>query len=165
VFHGDLFLIQNLFVPSDIEVIFLALPYNGGRFANSGLRVVEHLQSDATQSLELLALAHRPSLSAAEKAALANVPAEQSGLNIGNPIGPIACGVGLFLAAAAVEVAVVAVTFAITGKVDIEHMEHVSPAEIKKLGPAASARELVRMRSEFLANRKTVHRAGKKASH
>jgi hypothetical protein len=74
-------------------------------------------------------------------------------LNIGNPLGPIACGVGLLVAAVVVEAAVVAVTFAITGKVDIEHMAHLSPGTIKELGPAASARELVQMRRQFLGTR------------
>ena len=160
VLHGDLLLVESLFVPRDLEVAFIALPYNGGRFADGGLLLVEHPLSEDVESLEVVALAHAPNLTNAERVALANVPPEQSALNIGNPLGPIACGVGLLVAAVVVEAVVVAVTFAITGKVDIEHMAHLSAAELQELRPAASARELVQMRRAYLGKRSILAKSG-----
>ena len=58
--------------------------------------------------------------------------------------------VGLLVAAVVVEAVVVAVTFAITGKVDVEHIEHIDPATILQLGPTATARQLVEMRRQAL---------------
>lgn len=160
VLHGDMLLVESLFVPRDLEVAFIPLPYNGGRFADGGLRLVEHPLSEDVESLDILALAHAPSLSKAEQAALAQVPPEQYALNIGDPLGPRACGTGLLVAAVVVEVAVVAVTFAITGSIDMEHMDHMSAGELKKLGPAASARQLVQMRRAFLGRRTIARRRG-----
>lgn len=78
------------------------------------------------------------------------VPASQVGLNIGSALVTHACSVVLLVVAVVVEVAVVAATFAITGAIDLEHMTHIDAADIKKMGAAASARELVRLRRSHL---------------
>lgn len=136
-----------------MEVAVVPLPYNGGRLAEKGLQLIEHPLSDEVDSLEAIALRHRPDLTAAEAAALEKVPPAESALNIGNSPGNQACSVVLLTVAVVVEVAIVVVTFTITGKVDIEHVEHFSDAELRELGPAATARELVQRRRTALMAR------------
>jgi len=149
VLHGGVCMMQNLFVPENMDVVFLPLPYNGGALAD--LVLVEHPVSEDVESLDVIALRHDPRLTAAERAAVDSVAALQSTLNVGYGPGPVACGTVLLTVAVVVEVAVVAVTFAITGKVSIEHIDHLGAGEIRKMGPNRAARELVAMRRQYLA--------------
>src|SRR5262245_37665329 len=114
--YGGRTLLEGLFVPDDLEVAFVPLPYNGGLLADDGIVLIEHPRTDDAEPLDVLVLRHAPPLTKAERAAIAKVPKEQRAMNVGNPLGPRACSVLLLTAAVAVEVAVVAVTFAITGK-------------------------------------------------
>jgi hypothetical protein len=155
VLHGNLVLLENLFVPKDLEVAFVPFPYNGGALAETGLVLVEHPVSEDAEPLDVLVLRHTPELSKAERAALEKVPAEQRALNLGRGPGIQACSVALLVVAVVVEVAVVAVTFAITGSIDLRHMDHIDPAEIKKMGPAKTARALVEKRRQFLQTKQT----------
>src|SRR5207237_7290422 len=125
------------------------LPYNGGRLARGGFTLAEHPRTEEDTSLDVLVLRNTPPLSKAERSALTKVPAEQRELNVGTGPGEVAC-VTLVVAAVVVEAAIVAVTFAITGKVDLEHMEHLDPSMISQIGPSATARMLVNMRREVL---------------
>ncbi len=154
VLHGDMLLVENLFVPEDLEVAFVSFPYNGGHLATGGLTLVEHPRSEKIKPLDVLVLRHMPELTKAERAALVKVPAEQRALNVGSTLIPRACSVVLLTAAVVAEVAIVAVTYAITGKVDLEHMEHINPADLKKMGPSKSARVLVEKRRGFLKRKK-----------
>jgi hypothetical protein len=161
VLHGDRTLVEGLFVPSDLEVAFLPLPYNGALLADDGIVLVEHPLADDAEALDILVLRHAPPLTKAERAAIGKVPKEQRAMNVGNSLGPRACSVLLLTAAVAVEVAVVAVTFAITGKVDLMHMAHIRPSDLKKMGPSKSARVLAEKRRELLKRKpkkkKTLH--------
>ena len=162
VLHGDLVLLENLFVPKDLEVAFVPFPYNGGDLAETGLVLVEHPLSEDAEPLDVLVLRHAPELTKAERAALEKVPSEQKALNLGRGPGIQACSVVLLTLAVVAEVAVVAVTFAITGSIDLRHMDHIDPAEITKLGPARTARALVEKRRQFLRTKQT-HRKQKLA--
>jgi hypothetical protein len=150
VLHGDRVLLEGLFVPGDLEVAFIPLPYNGGELAAGGIVVVEHPIAEDTDSLDILVLRHAPPLTRAEESAIRKVPAHQKAMNVGYTLGPRACSVLLLLAAVVVEAAVVAVTYAITGKVHLEHMAHIRPSELKRMGPSMSARELVKKRRSVL---------------
>lgn len=150
VLHGDVVLLENLFVPTDLEVAFVPFAYNGGALARTGLVLVEHPISEDAESLDVIALRHAPELSKAEQAALEKVPAEQTALNLGRNPGIHACSVVLLVAAVVVEVAVVAATFAITGGVNQLHVEHIDPERIRDMGPAKTARALVEMRRRAL---------------
>lgn len=159
VLHGDRVLLESLFVPKDLEVAFVPFPYNGGVLANTGLMLIEHPASEEAESLDVLALRHAPELTKAERAALDKVPPEQVALNLGRGPGIQACSVLLLAAAVVVEVAVVAATFAITGKVSIVHMQPIGEVQIRELGPAGTARALVEMRRKFLQTPQTQKRA------
>jgi hypothetical protein len=150
VMHGELTLIESLFVPADMEVIFVPLAYNGGRLVQEGLVIVEHPVSEDAEQLEILAVRHAPRLTPAERAAVDKVPPQQLALNLGFGPGPVECSVALATALLVAEVVIVAVTFAITGKVHLEHMEHLSDSKIAKMGANAAARSLVELRREFL---------------
>lgn len=148
--YGGTTLVENVFVPEDLDVALITLPYNGGRLAAGGFSLVEHPRTDDAASLDVLVLRNTPPKTKAEAAALSKVPSEQRALNVGRGPGDVACSVLLLVAAVAVEAAVVAVTFAITGKVDVEHIEHIDPGTILELGPAATARQMVELRRQAL---------------
>lgn len=150
VLHGDRVLLEGLFVPSDLEVAFIPLPYNGGQLAAGGIVVVEHPIAEDTDPLDILVLRHAPALTKAEHSALKKVPAHQKAMNVGHHLGPKACSVLLLTVAVVVEAAFVAVTYAITGKVHLDHMAHIKPSDLKKMGPSMSARELVKKRKTLL---------------
>jgi hypothetical protein len=152
---GDMVLVENLVVPKEIEVAFLPFPYNGGELGNTGFVLVEHPVSEDVDPLDILVLRHMPKLSKAERAAVDKVPAEQRATNVGRGPGPKACSVVLLTLTVLAEAAIVAVTYAITGKVDLEHMKHLDPGDIKKMGSGKSARVLVEKRREYLKKRKT----------
>jgi len=153
VLHGDTVLTESLFVPKDMEIAFVPFPYNGGALADRGLVLIEHPVSEDVEPLDVLALRHPPELSKAERAALNSVPPEQNSLNVGRSAGSHACSVVALTLAVVAEVAIVAVTFAITGGISRAHMEHIDDGDIRKMGPAKTARELVRMRREFLGTK------------
>jgi hypothetical protein len=148
--YGGATLAPYLFVPKDLDVAIVNLPYNGGRLARGGFSLAEHPRTEEDISLDVLVLRNTPPLSKAEVSALAKVPEAQRELNVGAGPGEVACSVVLLTLAVVAEVAVVAVTFAITGKVDLEHMEHIEPDTILQIGPSATARMLVSMRRKVL---------------
>lgn len=152
VLHGDVMVVENLFVSDDIEVVFVPLPYNGGDLAEGGLVLVEHPVSEDVEPLDILVLQHAPKLTKAEIAAVNKVVVGQRPLNVGYGPGPRACGTVALTVAVVAEVAIVAVTFAITGKVALEHMASLDPAEIETMGPGQTARALVARRRAYLAN-------------
>ena len=150
VMHGDLKLLENLFVPDDLEVALLQFPYNGGKLAKSGIALIEHPASEEVAPIDVVVLRHAPSLTKAEIAAIEKVPAEQNALNLGYGPGLVACSVVLLTVAVVVEVAVVAVTFAVTGGIEFEPMERLDAGEISEMGAAKTARVLVEMRRRQL---------------
>jgi hypothetical protein len=154
VAHGGLLRLENLFVPDDMEVAIVPLPYNGGKLAGRGLVILEHPISEDVEPLDVIALQHRPDLTEAERAALDRVPPEQAALNVGRGLGDQACSVVILTVAVVVEVAIVVVTFTITGGVSLEHMEHLTNEQLRELGPAPAARTLVQKRREILMSRK-----------
>jgi len=153
VYYGDALLLENLFVPDDLEVAFIPFPYNGGKLADARLLLVEHPVSDNVKPLDVLVLRHLPELTKAERAALQKVPAEQRAMNVGRGPGPRACSVVILTLAVVAEAAVVAVTYAITGKVHLGHMQHINPGDLKKMGARKSARVLVEKRRKFLGRK------------
>jgi hypothetical protein len=150
--YGGKELAQNIFVPSGLGVAVITLPYNGGRLARKAFSWVEHARTEATPSLDVLVLRHTPPLTDAERVALNQVPAELREMFIGDGPGPVACSVVIFLVAVVVEVAIVAATWAAAGAHNIEEMAHLSPAEISRIGPNATAQRLTEMRREALQN-------------
>ena len=119
----------------------------GGKLADARLLLVEHPVSDNVKPLDVLVLRHLPELTKAERAALQKVPAEQRAMNVGRGPGPRACSVVILTLAVVAEAAVVAVTYAITGKVHLGHMQHINPGDLKKMG-ARKIRSCARGKAE-----------------
>jgi hypothetical protein len=134
------------------------LPYNGGRLPKTAFTLVEHYRDGDDAALDVVLLWHIPPLSRAEVAALRQAPSDQLELNVGH-LGPEgACSVVALTVAVAVELAIVAVTFAITeARKEIPEI-HLPDDKIRDLGPASSARELLALRRAILDGR--VRRSG-----
>ncbi|RYG24114.1 hypothetical protein EON82_11825, partial [bacterium] len=90
-------LASSLFLPEDIPVVALALPYNGGEFDPAAFVLVEHLREGSDVEFEGLILRHSPELTEAEREALRLVPPDQDENNVG--------GIGMCFAACAIAVA------------------------------------------------------------
>jgi hypothetical protein len=151
--YGGATLVENLFVPEDLEVTVVNLPYNGGRIAPEGFTLAEYYLEDEVPSLDILVLKSEPPLSAAEKAALKAVPEDMLAINVANGPGEGACDILLLTAAVAVEVVVEWATFTLVKAFDDHSMDHINPGAIKELGPVGTARALVNLRREILQGR------------
>ena len=153
--YGGATLATGVFVPEEGEVGVLILPYNGGRLARWGFTWVEHVREDGA-ALEALVVRHAPPLTRAEAAALRMAPADQAELNVGLASFLPHAGVEAFVVGFAVGIAVgavvIAVARAVHGGVEIaEHLHHHRADDvIRDLGPAATARELLRIRRDVL---------------
>lgn len=144
--HGGESLASNLFLPEYAEVGCVIFAYNGGELDADGFTLVEYIQSDE-HCLEVVLLRHSPELTAAEKAALNAVPQDQRTRSVGN-VAPentvVAAGAVLVASAAVYAVAYVAACSAYCYLTPEE--VHLSDEEIQRLGPSASARELIHLR-------------------
>ncbi len=147
-------LVENITLPMDLEMGVIVLPYNGGELSPGGLQWIEFHHPHVEAGLDVIAVYNQPSLTPAEIAALKLVPAEQVGLNVGYGPGEVACSVLLLTVAVVVEVAVVAVTYTITGS-DRRFNAEVSPEAIAELGPVGTAAALLQMRKSILSGERS----------
>ncbi len=160
--YGGNTLNSGIFVPAKIDCAVAVFPYIGGRLSPQGFQLVEYPKDGSTERLEGVVVETSPELSAAELAALKLVPPAQLGRTIGTAISCRttwwAVGlVGTGLATAATVGALAAATVIGTAAVILFQMgkeSHLSEAQIKKLGPAASARQLLALRREALLSGK-----------
>ncbi len=146
--YGGQTLATNLFPPPGLEAVVLHNPYNGGRLKPDELTLVEHHREGDETHLAALALRHEPPLTPAEKAAVEAVPENQLEMNMRASGG---CCDSLTDFAQVV----IAVTFAVLCGAAIDRLgevEHLTEREIKRLGPAASARRIVQLRMEALGH-------------
>lgn len=146
--YGGLTLASNYFVPGDAACSAVVLPYNGGRLARQGFTLVEHWRAADDSPLQAVALLHAPPLTAAEKAALEQVPADQLELNVGKSY---MCWALSAIALAALVTLAAICTY--QPESDDDHRgpgDHLDEDEILALGPAATARELLRLRRRKL---------------
>ncbi|MFE3029863.1 hypothetical protein, partial [Nocardia tengchongensis] len=90
-----------------------------------------------------------PPLSPAERAALAQVPEDQLEGNM--TVNGSCCHNGTFIMWAAMA-ATVAVICALAVRADEEEQQHLTDEQIRRLGPAATARELLDIRREALGH-------------
>jgi hypothetical protein len=135
-------LAQSLFVPEDLDVCVVPMPYNGGQLALDEFTLVEHHLPNAEDRLEAVAIRHAPALTRAEQAALNAVPADQNEWNVGSPM----------MCYALTGVAIVGVVIAATSFCyQIEAPEEAIPEEeINAIGPAATARKLLAIRRRII---------------
>jgi hypothetical protein len=172
VYYGGAPLNRGLFLPKGVELAVTILPYNGGRLTSDGFSLVEFYKEGSNEGLEGLVVRSDPPLTAAERAALRQVPAGERGRNVGPALPSCRTtwwAVGVVAAtlatAAALQVAAAAgVTWtgaiAITGGMlrSGREPEHLDPQEIAQLGPAASARRLLALRRDAIGRRRTSAR-------
>ncbi|MFC7427063.1 hypothetical protein [Nocardia tengchongensis] len=145
--YGGRTLATNVFPPDDLGMVVLDNPYNGGQLNPATLTLVEHRRDDAEGGLEAVALKCAPPLTPAERAALAQVPEDQLEGNITVEARCAHNGTFVVWAALAVTVAVIC-TAAVMA--DEEQQQHLSDDQIQRLGPSATARELLDLRREAL---------------
>jgi hypothetical protein len=151
--YGSATLATGVFVPEENEVGALIVAYNGGRLARGGFTLVEHVR-EADAALDVLVVRHAPPLTRAEAAALRLAPADQAELNVGlSGLAPQACGAVAFFAGYAIGLTIVAYAYMAGHVVDDQPDHHLSEDAIAALGPAATARELLRRREEILSAR------------
>ena len=147
--YGGRTLATNVFVPEDLGFVVLDNPYNGGELYPQHFTLVEHRRDDAELALDAVALRHAPPLTAAERAAVELVPAEQLEANV--TLNASCCDNWTFAVWTAG-----AVTFAINCGIPLdvarEQARHLSDEQIGRLGPAASARALLDFRREALGH-------------
>jgi hypothetical protein len=140
-YHGRT-LAQSLFVPDDLDVCVVPMPYNGGHLSLDEFTLVEHYLPDAADRLEAIAIRHAPPLTRAEQAALNAVPEDQNEWNVSSPM----------MCYALTGVAIVAVVIGATSFCyHIESPEETIPeVEIRAIGPAATARRLLAIRRRII---------------
>jgi hypothetical protein len=135
-------LAQSLFVPDDLDVCVVPMPYNGGRLAPDKFTLVEHYVPGTADRFEAIAIRHAPPLTRAEQAALDAVPADQDEWNVSSPM----------MCYALTGVTIVATVIAATSFCyHIEApAETIPEEEIRAIGPAATARKLLAARRRIL---------------
>jgi hypothetical protein len=145
VLYGSKELAGKLTLPDGIEYGAIAFPYNGGVLEDKEFRLVQRHRDGETLEYRTLVVKVRPDLTEIEREALDAVPIDQSFINIGEAsICPAAT------------VALVAIVVALVTQAGIwEEMRSrldevsLSASQIERLGPLASARELVAVRREI----------------
>jgi hypothetical protein len=143
--YGGRTLAKNVFVPPDLDLVWVASPYNGGALSPGELTLVEHLKQEGSPTaLEGLALRFPPSLTAAEQAAIQNVPADQLELNLA-PQGACCDNVTDVLQV------IIAVTFAIMCNNPFPDW-HIFEEELNMLSPTVTAIRLMDIRREALGH-------------
>lgn len=148
--HGGATVASNLFHPKGLECCVVLLPYNGGKLAKGGLQLIERFRppinpGDPGPELESIALVQAPPLTRAEREALRLVPASQLELNVGKASD--CWGVTGIAVAAVVVLLVVAIATLGCAAIDVKPL---TDPQIAKLGPEATARQLLALRRDAL---------------
>ncbi len=140
--YGGRTLATNVTLRPEFDVVFVASPYNGGSLRPSELTLVEHYKEASQESLEAVALRRAPDLTAAEAAALKNVPLEQSELNLA-PNGSCCDSITDIVQI------IIAATFAMACD-PLRRDFHIAEGDLKRISPTAAAIELMDIRREAL---------------
>ncbi|MDW5610315.1 MULTISPECIES: hypothetical protein [Mycolicibacterium] len=144
VMYGDKELAGKLTLPQGDAYGAIGFAYNGGAVNDGDFRFVQHQKNSVDADFSTLVVKVPPDLSEIEKLAVEAVPADMTGLNIGEAtICPIATG-------ALVAIVVALVTCAGGCEKMGEKLDQIrlSKAQLDTLGPLASARELLAVRRE-----------------
>lgn len=146
VVYGSTELIGCLGLPRGIDFGAVGFPYNGGSLDDTSFKVVEHYLGEP-ESYETLIVKVPPRLTELELQAVQAVPAELSEINIGHAtVCPLACG------------GIIAIGIALYTCAGVHHEQLldgfdavVLPADqLERLGPLASARQLLAVRRNIL---------------
>jgi hypothetical protein len=142
--HGRFVLASSLFVPQDLEVAMVPLPYNGGPISRSGFHLLERIKESSDAALDGFLVRHSPALTRAELAALKLVPREVLDFNVGKAAMCYA------ITGVALVAVVIFATSACPGKIPDFHLDDDI---IRRLGPEATARQLLGLRRKALEHR------------
>lgn len=147
--YGGRTLATNIFLPTGLDFVMLENPHNGGSLDPPNLTLVEHRLDDTDFALDAVAIRHSPSLTPAERSALEQVPDDQLEANL-TPYAGCCDNITDYAQV------VIAMTFAIACTAGVqreeEELRHLSDQRIQRLGPVASARELLEIRREALGH-------------
>lgn len=149
--YGGAVLNSGVYAPEGLDVVFVLIPYNGGRLAHEGFTLAEHYLEGSNAALEGLAVLTEPPLTAAEKTALSQVAPDQLSRNVGffDDCHTTWWAVAVVLVTLATITATCLCAYAAE--------QHIDEEEIKKLGPAASARALLVLRRRILEEARAKH--------
>jgi hypothetical protein len=145
--YGARTLATHIFPPPGPGLVAIENPYNGGRLAPDELTLVEHLIPGTDAGLAAVAVRHMPSLTEAERAAVEQVPEDQLEMNL--TLRADCCDNWTHVAEVICQI-----TYAnyLAMEAPVQEGVSLSPEEIDRLGPAASARKLLNLRRELLGH-------------
>ncbi len=140
--YNSKILASNIFIPDDMEVAIVPFPYNGGNINEKEFQLAEFYKDKKTE-LDAIIIKSTPKLSKHEKEALKLIPSDMTDINIGK------AALCYAITAVGVVWTVLAATSFCPG---MQNDFNVSLSEkmIDKLGPIASAKELLRLRREYI---------------
>ncbi len=144
VLYGSKELAGKLTLPDGDAYGAIGFAYNGGAINDEDFSIVEHHQNSNERAFSTLVVKVSPDLSDIERLAVEAVPADQTGLNIGEAtVCPIATG-------ALVAIVIALVTCAGGCEKMGEELDQIrlTRAQLDSLGPLASARELLAVRRD-----------------
>lgn len=153
LYYGNMFLAGGAFAPEDTDLSCILLPYTGGELDDGQFSLVTYKREEHTRDLNALILKRTPDLTSAEKAALAQVgsefhigPADLASIGFCTPAALFACVTAGVIVAG---VGVGAWYYLHHGATQPRDLR-VSEENIARLGPTASARELLAARRRIL---------------
>lgn len=142
---GRFTLASSLFVPEDLDLVIVPMPYNGGSLQDVPFTLVERHAADTnTEHYDAILIRRAPRLTEAETEALRLMPPDSLDLNVGRA--------AMCYAVTAVTVVAV-VMFATTACPGTPIDIHLDDDVVKRLGPELTARKLIQVRRLALDRR------------
>jgi hypothetical protein len=137
-------LANNLFLPEDVEVCLIPLPYNGGALAQRSFELVQAFREEGSGGeLDGFMVRSSPRLTPAEAEALAVLPEDMNAFNV---IVPMCYALTVVLIAVVVTTLTSICPHTPPHPMDV----HLTDEEVAKLGPVATSRRLLDLRREML---------------
>lgn len=151
--YGGATMVRDIFVEDADDLFFTILPWAGGALTPKGFRFDEFVFEDEDEDLDCVLLANPPILTAAEKAALAKVPAEMAHVMVSPAARAAVPGLTIALGLHVLVWGFVYATYTLAKAHNDHSMEHINPAVLENLSPVATARALLKLRVDVLAGR------------
>ena len=142
--YGPKELSRTLTLPEGAEVGLMVFPYNGGAIDDEDFMLIQYHQVGETVEYPTLLVKVPPDLTEVEIEAMRAVPSDRIGINIGEAS---CCPAVTALVLIAVALATHAGIWQEMG--NQMNNVHLSESQIERLGPLASAQELVAVRREI----------------
>jgi hypothetical protein len=140
---GSKTLATNLFLPEDMSIGRISFPYNGGTLPADTFTLVEHVDDNFDDGgFTAIALSDPGELTAAERAALLEVPADQAELNISTSADCCPDLTGM----------VILVLMTLVLAEATAPIKNISADKLERLSAGATARELMEIRREALGH-------------